>query len=187
MATEYDHTQKGGYIGPILMLWGCIALAVCFGLYFWGVDPNFAWATYAVPNSSMLFLIGASFLTMRVTIDQDGMLMVRFGPLPLFYPFSRCCGNVNLARAEKATVESYNACWGYGVRMTMVGFMFRLWGNQVVRVHIGGTYKDILIGSDDAENLCAAIQRNIDELSNCTGLIETTLIGTPIVGTPITA
>ena len=144
MQTSYRHTQIGYPLLAILAAWilAFLPLLQKFGL--WHLVTH---GPYGVVIVVLLF-----FVTLTVTID-DGWLVWSFGP-----GFIR--KRVPLADIESCEVVRNPWYYGVGIRRTPQGWLYNVSGTASVRIKLKNG-KFFGIGSDRAEELCAAIQSSI--------------------------
>lgn len=111
----------------------------------------------------LTWLLAASVGYQRVTIGTDDVLRVRWGPLPLLQCFFCGKGTIDLSTVTSVEVKRPTCMYGFGVRITHMGIILRLWGLDCVHLHIDGAY-DVLVGSDDADGLRFVIQERLNHL-----------------------
>ncbi|MBL8816490.1 MAG: hypothetical protein JNL58_10705 [Planctomyces sp.] len=144
----YSHTQAA----PLCLLIYVLA-AVFFSLGFLVRDaPPLPWLF--PPIGLLMLVLAASFHHLSV-MDQSELLMIRFGPVPLF--------RRSVSYADVATVEIGRTLLldGWGIHMSIRGgWVWNLWGRDcvVLRFKNGGTLR---IGTDDAEPLAAFLRTRI--------------------------
>lgn len=133
---DYNHTQIGYFL---------IAVAIAAAL----LGLNTAAGLGLLLVSAGVFLFGCG-LTVRVA---DGELIWFFGP--------KIWNNrLQLSEIESCEVMSYPWFYGYGVRYLSSGKLYNVSGNQAVKIRKkDGT--TVMIGSDQADLLCRALQNHI--------------------------
>mmetsp|Transcript_7880 Transcript_7880/g.27942 ORF Transcript_7880/g.27942 Transcript_7880/m.27942 type:complete len:187 (-) Transcript_7880:189-749(-) len=102
-------------------------------------------------------LIAASFMWMRVTIDAENVLRVRFGPLPLLNACGCGRGTINLNEVQSLDVQEFGCVYGYGIRLTQAGLLFRVGGSTgvVITTRAG---KGTVLCTTDTDGLLAALR-----------------------------
>ena len=148
MATaHYAHTQTSPFRYVV------VALLVLTSLAAWSWRAEFwAWVSM-VCIAGVFVLILLTLTTLSTQADEDS-LWVRFGPLPLFS--ARVPYNDMLA----VKVSRSRVMDGWGIHfLPGRGWTWSLWGFDCVDItrQRGG----LRIGSDDAENLAAYLQSQI--------------------------
>ena len=145
---RYEHTQHGP-LHFILFLVG--ALMFAGGMFAFAKQPIVGWLLI---GSAVLMVLFA-FCFMNLTVRDEGdYLAVRFGVLPWFKKL------VPWKDVESAEVSRSSLIDGWGIhRVPWRGSTFNLWGFACARLLVNG--RVVRIGSDDAENLVAAIRRRI--------------------------
>ena len=148
---RYEHRQTG---------WAMLALAcvpaVCLGVILM-MAPE---ARRTAPTPLLIGLgvvmavvvIGFTSLSVMVTPDH---LVVRFG-IGLF--------RKSVALADIVGVEVTRTRWyeGWGIHWTRRGTLYNVAGFDAVRIRLANG-KAMLVGSDDAQRLAAAIRRATDD------------------------
>jgi hypothetical protein len=147
MTSGYSHKQRA----PLcLILYGvgitAITLAVLLGDYLGIVIAG---------SVSLLLVLLASCFHYLAVEDRGDVLVVRFGPVPLFRRTVRYAdiGSVEIGRTLLLD--------GWGIHLSIRGgWVWNLWGRTCVVVHFkdGGTLR---IGTDDAENLACFLEGKV--------------------------
>jgi hypothetical protein len=137
--SDYRHTQFG-----TLLLIVFVAAAVVI------VSASLSGGTYgpaliAVPVLAVIF---ALFGTLTVVVGEE-RLECRFGP-------GLIRRRVALADVERAEAISLPWYYGWGVRFTPQGWLYRVSGTTAVRLTLTGG-KRVLIGTDEPGRLVRAI------------------------------
>lgn len=143
----YSHTQRA----PLCwILYGSALACLVLGATV-GPPPAMLIAT---ATGLLLALLATAFHHLTVA-DQGDALAIRFGPLPLF---GRRARYADIAGADVGRTLILD---GWGIHMSLRGgWVWNLWGRDCVVVHFkqGATLR---IGTDDAENLAAFLQRKL--------------------------
>jgi len=143
----YSHTQKA----PLcLILYGsalaCVALA-------WpvGETPGF----FIGGGVGLLIALLAPAFHHLTVEDRGDVLVIRFGPVPLFRR------TVRYTDIEKVEVGRTLILEGWGIHYSIQGgWVWNLWGRDCVVVHFkNGSV--LRIGTDDAENLARFLEGKI--------------------------
>lgn len=147
----YDHTQRGPW-HLVLFTLGVIFLAI-------------AWQSQAVPALAITFLVtGAVMLLLTPTFawlnvsDEDGGLVVRFGPVPLFRRRIRYEDILSAETGRTVFLE------GWGIHLSpRGGWVWNIWGYDCVVLRLRrGTLR---IGTDDPEGLAAFLKARVAGMS----------------------
>jgi hypothetical protein len=144
---EYSHTQKA----PLCLILYVSALACFLLVFIIGERPGF----YIGGGAGLLIaLLGPCFHHLTVE-DQSNVLVIRFGPVPLFRRTVRYAdiGSVEIGRTLLLD--------GWGIHLSIRGgWVWNLWGRTCVMVRFknGGTLR---IGTEDAENLVGFLEGKI--------------------------
>ena len=143
----YDHTQKG-YFYLIMFL----VASFCF-VSGW-VFRNESIAMYTCWSVALIMVFaGANFTTLTVR-DMGDELDVRFGPIPLLGTRIRYENVQSVAVDRTKWLDGWGIHWIPGRGMT-----YNIWGFDCVRLQVGK--KTIRVGTDDPQNLCAFLQRQL--------------------------
>jgi hypothetical protein len=147
-APGYTHTQKA----PLCLL--IYMLAVVYLALGWFVDdaPPIRWLF--PPLGLFMLVVAGSFHHLTVE-DQEDVMTIRFGPVPLF---QRTVCYTDIGSVEMGRTLLLDG-WGihYSIRG---GWVWNLWGRTCVVIHFrnGGTLR---IGTDDANNLVEFLRRKV--------------------------
>ncbi len=139
---RYEHTQRGTVILAALL----IGVAICSALATLAPAPPFV-----VPMVFGVFVVCAymfSSLTIQIT---SRTLCWHFGP-GLFRK------KILLSDIRGAEVARTRLIHGWGIHRTTRGWLYNVSGFDAVAVRLD-TGKEILLGTDEPERLCAAILR----------------------------
>ena len=145
----YSHTQKA----PLcLILYGsalaCIALAWVIG-----ETPGI----FIGGGVGLLIASLAPCFHHLTVVDQGNVLVIRFGPVPLFGR------TVKYADIEKVEIGRTLILDGWGIHLSIRGgWVWNLWGRDCVVVHFrsGGVLR---IGTDDGVKLVGFLEGKISE------------------------
>jgi hypothetical protein len=110
--------------------------------------------TIALGVGLLFVLLAFSFHYLKVE-DQGDVLAVQFGPFPLFRR------TVKYADIETVEVGRTLFLDGWGIHYSLRGgWVWNIWGRScvIIRFRGGGTLR---IGTDDAEQLAAFLQRKL--------------------------
>jgi hypothetical protein len=148
MTPEYSHTQKA----PLCLPAYAVGVAFLLVGFLAGQGPSIQWLF--PPMGMVILAIAVSFH--HLTVEEQGdLLVIRFGPLPLF---RRTVRYADIASAEIGRTLFLDG-WGihYSLRR---GWVWNIWGRDCVVVHFknGGTLR---IGTDDAENLAEFLEGKV--------------------------
>jgi len=144
MKKSYHHTQIGYPMLVILAAWILAFLPLLRNAGLWHLVTHGPFGVVVV-----LLLL---FVTLTVKVG-DGCLVWSFGP-------GLIRKRVALAEIEACEVVRYPWYYGVGIRRIPEGWLYNVSVTASVRVKLkGGKY--FSIGSDRAEDLCAAIQSSI--------------------------
>jgi len=97
----------------------------------------------------VLIMVLVMFYKLNVVVDR-GVIVCSFGQ----GLFSKTIRARDLADCQVITVPWY---YGWGIRLTPKGWMYNIAGTQAVELSFK-TGKKFIIGSNEAESLCEAIQ-----------------------------
>ena len=147
---DYEHTQKA----PLNL----ILYAVAFFMLAATVLLPAPWPVSLVLELGAV-LVGVAgamfgFLTVR---DAGDHLAVRYGPIPAFgrrFPYARI---TKVQRSRSALIDGWGIHWVPGR-----GTTYNLWGRDCVTFRFGRRL--IRIGTDDAENLTAFLEKKTEPL-----------------------
>lgn len=147
MNQTYHHTQIG-YITSIGLGFGLIAT------FFGAVVSGFNIVSILVCILMAVCLWLFSNLTVEIT---DNILIVSYGPKRL---------NKKFPLNEIKSVQVVRQPWyyGWGIRLTQEGWLYRVSGFYAVRIEMKNG-KIFFAGSDEAETLKTAIERQISTLN----------------------
>ncbi len=144
MNKSYHHTQIGYPMLAILAVWILAFLPLLWKFGFWHLVTH---GPYGVVIVVLLL-----FITLTVKID-DGCLVWSFGP-------GLIRKRVRLADIASCEVVRNPWYYGVGIHRTPQGWLYNVWGRASVRIKLKNG-KSFGIGSDRAEELCAAIQSSL--------------------------
>ncbi len=149
MTPEYSHTQRS----PLCLL--IYALAIVFASVGFVLKdvPQIPWLF--PPIGIVILAIAASFHHLTVE-DQGDVLVIRFGPLPLFQR------TVRYAEIASTDVGRTTLLDGLGIHYSLRGgWVWNIWGRDCIVVHFknGGR---LSVGTDDAESLAEFLRRKLD-------------------------
>jgi len=143
MIKRYEHRQVGYLIISVM-----VAIIVLIGVILAITGVN--WTVIGVLVVSMVALVLFSSLT--VVIEEDG-LEVRFGPGLIRKWFG-------LSEIESCQVVKLPWYYGWGIRLTPHGWLYRVSGFNAVEIKLR-TGKKYLIGTDVPQELEEAIKQAI--------------------------
>ena len=135
---HYDHTQYG--------YWHWLLLASAgLALVFTPLAPQIEARVVLGSTAAATALAAGMFAWLRIR-DEDGWLVLRYGPLPLFRKrFS--LGEIRSAEPGRTSVlDGWGIHWGPGR-----GWTYNVWGFDCVKLAVGS--KTVRIGTDDPEGL----------------------------------
>ena len=139
---RYEHTQRGTVILAALL----IGVAICSALATLAPAPPFV-----VPMVFGVFVVCA-YMFSSLTIQITGRTLCwYFGP-GLFRK------KILLSDIRGAEVARTRLIHGWGIHRTPRGWLYNVSGFDAVAVRLD-TGKEILLGTDEPERLCAAILR----------------------------
>jgi hypothetical protein len=141
----YSHTQNG----PLCLLTYALALVFLELGWFFQDTPLIQWL---YPPIGLMMLVIAASLHHLTVADQGDVLLIRFGPLPLFRRTVRYADIVKVEVGRTLLLD------GWGIHLSIRGgWVWNLWGRTcvVVRFKNGGTLR---IGTDDAGNLARFLE-----------------------------
>jgi hypothetical protein len=144
---KYSNTQRAP-LGLILYTVGIVILvAPCLFEM-----PPFS-ATILVVTG--LLILGTGLMFGHLTVRDEGEnLMVRYGPLPMFYTSIRYADVTNAQRDRTSVVD------GWGIHyVPWRGWTYNLWGFDCVKISIGE--RIIRVGTDDPDNLTEFLRTKI--------------------------
>ncbi len=144
MNKSYHHTQIGYPIVAFLAIWNLPFIPLLQKFGFWHLVTH---GPYGVVMVLLLL-----FVTLTVKI-QDGLLVWSFG-------VGLIRKQVALADIGSCEVVRYPWYYGVGIRKIPQGWLYNVSGTASVRITLKNG-KSISMGSDRAEELCAAIQSSI--------------------------
>ncbi len=153
MAKTYEHTQVG-----YVIIVGIVAAMVAIGIILANIGSN--WIAIAV--LIVLAVVLVLFHSLTVVINEEE-LVVQFGP------------GIIRKRFKLNEIESCQAVrvpwyWGWGIRSTPQGMVFRVSGFDAVQVRLV-TGKEYVVGTDVPQELEQAIRQ---ALSSPQGLSQDT-------------
>lgn len=145
--SRYSHTQKS----PLCFILytaalGCLILA-------WRVDdtPGF----YIAGGAGLLIASLAPAFHHITVVGLDELLVIRFGPVPLFRKTVQYTDIVSVQVGRTLLLD------GLGIHMSIRGgWVWNIWGRDCVVVHFRND-SVFRIGTDDAENLAAFLQSRV--------------------------
>lgn len=144
MTVEYTHTQRGDLILLIL-----IPAAALLGLAELRVGP-----IRGIRSALLVTLLVLALFPSLTTTVYDGILEVRFG----LGPIRR---RIKLSEVEEAEVVTIPRYYGWGIRLTPQGWLWRVSGSQAVQL----TFRDgrrFQIGTDRPDDLLRAISPHMN-------------------------
>ena len=143
MIKRYEHTQIGYLIIAVMA-----AVMVLIGVVL--VNTGINWITIGVLVVITVALVLFSSLTVVISEEE---LVVRFGPGPI---------RKRLKLNEIQSCQAVKVPWyyGWGIRLTPNGILFRVSGFQAVGINLR-TGKKYLIGTDVPQELEEAIRQAI--------------------------
>lgn len=140
----YTHTQRS----PLHYLLIAVAAGLVAGAVAFSGQPVVG--TIFAVTAALSALFALCFASLTVSTDQN-RLHIKFGPLPLF---QRSIPYEDITQAEAGRSSIID---GWGVHYVPVrGWTYNLWGFGCVVLHTENS--TIRIGTDDAENLLAALE-----------------------------
>ena len=141
MTEQYKHTQVG-----YVIIVGIVAAMVGIGILLMNTGRN--WIAIAVLVVLAVVLVLFHSLTVVINAEE---LMVQFGPGAVRKRF----GLNEIQSVQSVRVPWY---WGWGIRTTPQGMVFRVSGFGAVHVKLS-TGKEYLIGTDVPQELEEAIRQ----------------------------
>jgi uncharacterized membrane protein YdbT with pleckstrin-like domain len=143
MIKSYEHTQVG-----YVIIVGIVAAMVAIGIILANIGSN--WIAIAV--LVVLAVVLVLFHSLTVVINEEE-LAVQFGPGLIRKRFK-------LNEIESCQAVRIPWYWGWGIRSTPQGMVFRVSGFDAVQVRLV-TGKEYLIGTDVPRELEQAIRQAI--------------------------
>lgn len=143
MIERYEHTQVG-----YVIIVGIVVAMVGIGVIL--VNEGSNWIAIAV--LAVLAVVLVLFHSLTVVMDEEE-LVVQFGPVPVRKRFK-----LNAIESVRAIRVPWY--WGWGIRSTPQGMVFRVSGFDAVQVRLV-TGKEYLIGTDVPQELEQAIRQAI--------------------------
>jgi hypothetical protein len=143
MVKRYEHTQVGYFIVVAI-----VAAMVAIGIIMANAGVNWIATTVLV----VLAVIVVLFHRLTVAINGEE-LVVQFGPGAIRKRF-------NLNEIESCQVVRIPWYYGWGIRLTPQGMVFRVSGFHAVQIRLI-TGKEYLIGTDVPQELEEAIRQAI--------------------------
>ena len=147
MNKRYEHTQVG-----YLIIVAMVATLVLIGVILANSGINWIAISVMVIIAAALVL----FVSLTVVIQEEEM-EVKFGPGLVKKRFK-------LSEIQSCQVVKYPWYYGWGIRMTTQGILFRVSGLYAVKIQLV-TGKQYNIGTDTPQELEAAIQSAISKTS----------------------
>ncbi len=143
----YTHTQRS----PLHYLLFAVAAGLVAGAVAFAGEP--AIATGFAVTAALSALLAFCFASLTVSTDADH-LHIKFGPLPFFQR------SIEYAEITQAELGRTSIIDGWGVHyIPGRGWTYNLWGFGCVVIHTEKS--NIRIGTDDPENLLAALQSKV--------------------------
>jgi uncharacterized membrane protein YdbT with pleckstrin-like domain len=142
MIKRYEHTQVG-----YVIIVGIVAAMVAIGIILANIGGNWM---IAIAVLVVLAVVLVLFHSLTVVINEEE-LVVRFGPGTIRKRFK-------LNEIESCQAVRVPWYWGWGIRSTPQGMVFRVSGFEAVRVRLV-TGKEYLIGTDVPQELEQAIRQ----------------------------
>ena len=136
----YSHTQNG-----VPVVWAVTGLIVA-GLTL-AMVVDWPVAVLAVAVLALVEVLVLQSLTVAVTAD---LIVARFGNGLVHRSFQ-------LRSVREARTVRNRWYYGWGIRLTPHGWLFRVWGHDAVQIHLDSG-KQYRIGTDQPEELLAAIK-----------------------------
>lgn len=147
MSVRYQHTQKGGFwFYFAIVVFSLVYVVLIAGAVNRPIEDIDRFAFAVIPIFGVYIIIMMSGLT--VTIDAHSV-RIRFGPGVFWKTYS-------LTDISECRPVRSGWWWGYGVRWYIRGWLYNIAGMDAVEVFFKSG-KQIRIGTDDAEQLAAAI------------------------------
>jgi hypothetical protein len=133
----------------ILIIWMTFAY-----IYQWGNNP-------ADIYEYILFLtifggVLSVFCGMTVIVT-DKHLKIKFG-------IGIYAKKIDLSAINSVTIREYPIYCGYGIRIVSNGILYNVSGKHAIEIKLKGKKNMVLIGTNDWENLKAAIDKSISEI-----------------------
>jgi uncharacterized membrane protein YdbT with pleckstrin-like domain len=141
MIKRYEHTQVG-----YVIIVGIVAAMVAIGIILANIGGN--WIAIAV--LVVLAVVLVLFHSLTVVINEEE-LVVRFGPGTIRKRFK-------LNEIESCQAVRVPWYWGWGIRSTPHGMVFRVSGFDAVRVRLV-TGREYVVGTDVPQELEQAIRQ----------------------------
>lgn len=144
----YSHTQRA----PTWFRLGILAYVAFIATTVAVVDRNRIATVATAAGMALIAIILTIFTRLTVSV-VDGAVIAEFG---WGWPRKR----VDLGTARLAT-EVRNRWWyGWGIRLTPVGWLWNVWGLDAVEIQLDSG-KAIRIGTDDTPGLLRAVGESI--------------------------
>jgi hypothetical protein len=141
MIKRYEHSQVGYVITT-----GIVAAMVAIGIILANIGSN--WIAIAV--LVVLAVVLVLFHSLRVVISEEE-LVVQFGPGTIRKRFK-------LNEIESCQAVRIPWYWGWGIRSTPQGMVFRVSGFDAVQIRLV-TGKEYVVGTDVPQELEQAIRQ----------------------------
>ncbi len=142
---HYEHIQKA----PLNLIFYAVAFSMLAATVLLS-EPGPAALALAL-GAGLVVVVGAMFGFLCVR-DAGDHLAVRYGPIPAFgarFPYAQI---TKVQRGRSALIDGWGIHWVPGR-----GTTYNLWGRDCVTFRLGRRL--IRIGSDDAENLTAFLEK----------------------------
>ena len=147
---SYRHTQKS----PLFFL--LILIAGLMSVLAWNNRDQSTAMIVLTVVAGIFITLAFSFFSLTTSI-QSNRLFIRYGPIPLFGT------SLDLIEIDDAIVGRTSVIDGWGIHyIPMRGWTFNLWGFSCVKIAMGNSV--VRVGTDDAENLAAAILKGCEEV-----------------------
>jgi hypothetical protein len=136
-----------------------IAIVFLIVIIWMTIAYRFQWGNNPIPKPAYIVLlvlfIGALlfFYGMKVTVD-DKQIIIKFG----IGIYKR---KIDLSSIQSVDSITYPSYYGYGIRLIPNGILYNVSGNHAVRLKFKKSKRVILIGTNDCDNLKAAIEEKI--------------------------
>lgn len=146
---QYSKFQFGWVM--TIIFFAVILFITILYIYQWGNNPipTPAYIAFLVLFSGVLL----TFYGMTVIIDE-GHIIVKLG-IGLYRR------KIDLSSVISAEVIVYPPYYGYGIRLIPKGILYNVSGKHAIQLKLKQTRRIILIGTEDWDNLKAAIEKNI--------------------------
>ena len=146
MPTHYDHRQIASWLRVITMI--LVLFLLGMAIYVGRASSNAIGAILTILiGGGISVLLLHTFSSMRVVVDHEAVSW-SFGSGFLNW-------RLPLSDVKTAYVVRNSWAWGWGIRWTPAGWLYRVSGTSAVELDTGK--KKIFLGSDEPERLAESI------------------------------